>query len=108
MYRGENPKDQLQKKLTTRMTAVAAIRGELDKAIVYMECKERGETVHYDAGCEALQSVTVNPAKHLGIRHRVGALEEGLDADIVVTSGSILDIFVRPEAVFVYGERVTL
>ena len=29
-----------------------------------------------------------------------------LDADIVVTDGSILDIFVRPEAVFVNGERV--
>ena len=57
---------------------------------------------------EALQTVTVNPAKHLGIRDRVGALEEGMDADIVVTDGSILDVFVRPEAVFVNGERVEL
>ena len=225
---GENPKEKLQKKLTTRMTAVAAIRGVLDKTIGYMERKERGESVAYDAGCEALipvlkkqiplkahvhrsddifsairlakeydllltlehvsdggsiadilaqegypvvagpfvsypmkgenknshpataaalakagcqvsvmtdapivseeylslcagllvregltefealQTVTVNPAKHLGIRNRVGALEEGLDADIIVCEGSPLDIFVRPEAVFVNGERVAL
>lgn len=225
---GENPKNKLQKKLTTRMTAVASIRAELDKAKGYMERKERGEAVPYDAGCEALipvlkkqiplkahahrsddiftairlakeydllltlehvtdgrdiadilaqegypvaagpfvsqpqkeenrnshpsvavalakagccvsvatdspivseeylsmcaallvregltefealQTVTVNPAKHLGIHHRVGTLAEGMDADIVVTDGSILDVFVRPEAVFVNGERITL
>lgn len=225
---GENPKDKLQKKLTTRMTAVASIRAALDRAVNYLQRKERGEAIAYDAGCEALipvlkkqiplkahvhrsddifsairlakeydllltlehvsdgaciadilakesypiaagpyisqpkkeenkdahpsvaaalvragcqvsvmtdapivseeylsvcagllvregltefealQTVTVNPAKHLGIRHRVGALEEGLDADIVVTNGSILDIFVRPEAVFVNGELVEI
>ena len=225
---GENPKDKLQKKLTTRMTAVASIRATLDKAAAYLQRKERGEQVGYDAGCEALipvlkkqiplkahahrsddiftairlakeydllltlehvtggrdvadilakegypiaagpyvsqpkkeenryshptvavalvragcqvsvmtdspvlseeylslcagllvregltefealQTVTVNPAKHLGIRHRVGALEAGMDADIVVTDGSVLDLFVRPQAVFVNGEMVEI
>ena len=225
---GENPKDKIQKKLTTRMTAVASIRASLDKAAAYLQRKEQGEAMLYDAGCEALipvlkkhiplkahvhrsddifsairlakeydllltlehvsdgagiadilaqegypiaagpfvsqpkkeenknahpsvaaalvragcqvsvmtdapivseeylsicagllvregltefealQTVTVNPAKHLGIRNRVGALEEDMDADIVVTNGSILDMFVRPEAVFVNGEMVEI
>ena len=225
---GENPKDKIQKKLTTRMTAVASIRASLDKAAAYLQRKEQGEAMLCDAGCEALipvlkkhiplkahvhrsddifsairlakeydllltlehvsdgagiadilaqegypiaagpfvsqpkkeenknahpsvaaalvragcqvsvmtdapivseeylsicagllvregltefealQTVTVNPAKHLGIRNRVGALEEDMDADIVVTNGSILDIFVRPEAVFVNGEMVEI
>ena len=51
---GENPKDKLQKKVTTRMTAVASIRGTLDKAVAYLQRKERAEPVAFDAGCEAL------------------------------------------------------
>lgn len=223
---GENPKDKLQQKLTTRMTAVADIRATLDKALWYLERKERGDALPKDAGCEALipvlrkqiplkahahrcddiftairlakeydllltlehcsdslpiadilakegypicagpymsqpkkeenrnghasvaaalvkagcrvsvmtdspivseeylsllaglliregltefealQTVTVNPAMHLGIRDRVGAIEAGLDADLIVCAGSVLDITVRPEAVFVNGELV--
>ena len=40
---------------------------------------------------EALKSVTINPAKQLGINKRVGSLEPGKDADFVVWSGSPLD-----------------
>ncbi len=35
----------------------------------------------------ALQAITINPAKHLGIADRVGSLEPGKDADIVITDG---------------------
>ncbi|MBO4410604.1 MAG: amidohydrolase [Lachnospiraceae bacterium] len=36
----------------------------------------------------ALQAITINPAKHLGIEDRVGSIEVGKDADIVVTDGN--------------------
>lgn len=36
---------------------------------------------------KALQAITINPARHLGISDRVGSLEVGKDADIVLTDG---------------------
>ncbi|MDO4483986.1 MAG: amidohydrolase family protein [Clostridia bacterium] len=35
----------------------------------------------------ALQAITINPAKHIGIADRVGSLEVGKDADIVLCDG---------------------
>ena len=40
---------------------------------------------------EALKFVTINPAKQLRIDHRVGSLEVGKDADLVIWSASPLD-----------------
>ena len=39
----------------------------------------------------AIQGITIEPAKALMIDDRVGSLEPGKDADIVITTGSILD-----------------
>lgn len=39
---------------------------------------------------EALKAITINPAKILGIENRVGSLEVGKDADIVVFNGDPL------------------
>ena len=46
---------------------------------------------------KALQAITVNPARHIGIEDRVGSLEVGKDADIVLTDGDpmISDTVVR-------------
>ena len=41
---------------------------------------------------EALQTITAVPAKILGIDNRVGTLESGKDATLVVSSGDILDM----------------
>ena len=41
---------------------------------------------------DALKAITINPAKHLGICDRVGSLEVGKDADLIITDGCILDI----------------
>jgi imidazolonepropionase-like amidohydrolase len=40
---------------------------------------------------DALRGLTIEPAKALMIEHRVGSLEVGKDADIVVTTGPIID-----------------
>jgi N-acetylglucosamine-6-phosphate deacetylase len=52
---------------------------------------------------EALKFVTLNPAKQLGIESRVGSLETGKDADVVIWSGSPLSSTSRCEATFVDG-----
>ena len=38
----------------------------------------------------ALQAITINPARHIGVDDRVGSLETGKDADIVLTDGDPL------------------
>ncbi|MEU0564982.1 amidohydrolase [Nonomuraea sp. NPDC005983] len=54
----------------------------------------------------ALRSITVNPARIMGIDDRVGALRPGLDGDVVVWSGDPLDIMSRALQVFVSGREV--
>ena len=39
---------------------------------------------------QALQAITINPAKHIGAADRVGSLEAGKDADIVLSDGDPL------------------
>ncbi|WP_300597242.1 amidohydrolase family protein [Niabella sp.] len=41
---------------------------------------------------EALQAVTLNAARILGIEDRTGSLEAGKDANIVITTGDLLDM----------------
>ena len=38
----------------------------------------------------ALQAITINPARHIGVDDRVGSLEAGKDADVVLTDGDPL------------------
>jgi imidazolonepropionase-like amidohydrolase len=54
----------------------------------------------------ALRSITVNPARIMGIDDRVGALKPGLDADVVIWSGDPLDVMSRALRVFVRGREV--
>lgn len=55
---------------------------------------------------EALKAITINPAKLMGLDGRIGSLETGKDADLVVWSGDLFDI--RQEAlwVFIDGQEV--
>lgn len=54
---------------------------------------------------EALQFVTLNPARQLRIDARVGSLEPGKDADLVVWSGSPLSTYSRVEQTWIDGRR---
>ena len=54
----------------------------------------------------ALQAITINPAKHLGIEDRVGSLEVGKDADIVLTDGDPMVSDNHIIAVILNGEKV--
>ncbi|NUP00551.1 MAG: amidohydrolase [Nonomuraea sp.] len=54
----------------------------------------------------ALRSITLNPARIMGIDDRVGALRPGLDGDVVIWSGDPLDVMSRALRVFVSGREV--
>lgn len=51
----------------------------------------------------ALKAITINPARILKQDHRLGSLENGKDADLVVMSGHPLDWRTRVEKVYVNG-----
>jgi len=53
-----------------------------------------------------VRGLTIIPAKAAGIDHRVGSLEPGKDADILVVTGDPADPRHEVEMVFIDGERV--
>ena len=58
---------------------------------------------------QALQAITLNSAKILGIDDRTGSLESGKDANIVISEGDILDMRTSIiSAAFIQGRQVSL
>ncbi|MFZ4620339.1 MAG: amidohydrolase family protein [Bacteroidota bacterium] len=57
---------------------------------------------------EALKSITINAAKVLGIDARVGSLETGKDATLIVTTGDPLEVMSSVEMEFIQGKNVDL
>jgi imidazolonepropionase-like amidohydrolase len=53
----------------------------------------------------ALRWITANPAWILGIDSRVGTLEPGKDADLVVWSGDPFSVYAHAEQVYIAGRR---
>jgi imidazolonepropionase-like amidohydrolase len=78
----------------------------------------RGRNLSYNAGTasaygltkeQALQAITLNAAKVLGIADRTGSIEVGKDANIVISTGDILDM--RTSTVtdaFIQGRKIDL
>ncbi|MEQ6166172.1 amidohydrolase [Ekhidna sp. MALMAid0563] len=52
---------------------------------------------------EALSLITINPAKQLGIDHRVGSLEEGKEGDVAIFKNHPLSIYAVPMMTIVDG-----
>ena len=53
---------------------------------------------------EALQTITLNPAKQLGIGHRVGSIEVGKDADFGIWNGSPMSTYSKCVMTMIEGE----
>ncbi|MEC7922315.1 MAG: amidohydrolase family protein [Planctomycetota bacterium] len=54
----------------------------------------------------AIETITITPAKILGLDHRIGSLEAGKDANIAIFSGDPLDARSWVERVFIEGREV--
>jgi imidazolonepropionase-like amidohydrolase len=66
---------------------------------------------HGASPSDALRAVTLAPAEILGVADRMGSLEKGKDANLVVVSGAPHDLTTRVEGVmidgrWVFGEKV--
>ena len=57
---------------------------------------------------EALKALTIYPAQIFGIQDRVGSLEVGKDATLIVTTGDPLEITTQVEMEFIQGRKVDL
>lgn len=55
---------------------------------------------------EALRAITINAARIAGIDDRVGSLQPGKDADIVLCSAHPFDMKCKVQAVFIDGKRI--
>lgn len=55
---------------------------------------------------DALAAITINPARHLGIEDRVGSLEPGKDADLVLADGCPFSVETTIRAVYIDGVKV--
>jgi len=78
----------------------------------------RGRNLSYNAGTasaygltkeEALQAITLNAAKVLGVADKTGSLEVGKDANIVISTGDILDMSTSTITdAFIQGRKINL
>ena len=55
---------------------------------------------------EALKAITIHAARHIGVADRVGSIEEGKDADLILSDGSPFEIQTRLAAVYIDGVRL--
>ena len=68
--------------------------------------QEAAKTIRYGGATEeeALEMITINPAWIIGVEDRVGSIEVGKDADLVIWDGYPLSSYGVPEKVFIDGE----
>ena len=52
---------------------------------------------------QALQLITLNPAKEIRLDHRIGSIDVGKDADLVIFNGHPFSIYSRPEVTMIEG-----
>nr|WP_040368181.1 amidohydrolase [Balneola vulgaris] len=84
-------------------TSINSDSGELIRHLFH----EAAKTQKYGqlSDNEALALITINPAKQLGIDHRVGSIEEGKDGDIAIFEGHPLSTYAIPVMTFVDGVK---
>ncbi len=57
---------------------------------------------------DLLKIITINPAKIIGMDDRIGSIEKGKDADLVVWSGHPFDMSSKVESIYIEGKKIPL
>ncbi len=57
---------------------------------------------------EALKAITLYPAQIFGLADRVGSIDVGKDANLVITDGDILEISTKIHQVYIQGRKVDM
>jgi imidazolonepropionase-like amidohydrolase len=99
----------------------ALVQQDGGRAIIHSDSEEGIQRLNQEAGKamasgrkagipiaeeDALRWVTMNPAWALGIDHRVGSLEPGKDADVVLWNKSPFSVYAVAEKVWIDGAQV--
>lgn len=97
---------------TPKILAAAGIKFALmtDHPVIPLHYLPLSAALAVKAGLDeetALKALTINPAEILGISDRVGSLEKGKDADIVIFDKHPLDIQTIAKVVMINGEIVS-
>lgn len=83
--------------------AVDAEHFNVDAAIALGAGQNAGVAITKE---EAIKWITLNPAKALGLEDRIGSLEPGKNADVVVWSGDPFSVYTKADMVFIDGALV--
>jgi imidazolonepropionase-like amidohydrolase len=91
--------------IMTRAGVVVSMNSDSDERARRMNI-EAAKAMRYGDLTEeqALKLVTLNPAIQLGIQDRVGSIEVGKDADVVIWNGHPLSVYSRVDTTFIDGE----
>jgi hypothetical protein len=101
---GEVRETFVPKKIFDAGLLFALVPGRDDSYAERMLTYQAAECVRYGVPRdEALKAITLNPAKMLGLEKRLGSIELGKDADLVVFSGDPLEFNSLVERVFIDG-----
>jgi imidazolonepropionase-like amidohydrolase len=57
---------------------------------------------------EAIKSITLHPAEIFGLADRIGTLETGKDATLIITDGDLLDLRTSVEQMFIRGRTIDM
>jgi imidazolonepropionase-like amidohydrolase len=92
--------------IMTRKGVVVSLNSDSDELQRHLNL-EAAKTMRYGglSETEALAMVTINPAKQLGIDDKVGSIEVGKSADMVLFDRHPLDNFSKPMKVWIDGHE---
>ncbi|MBI9018477.1 MAG: amidohydrolase family protein, partial [Phycisphaerae bacterium] len=89
--------------IMSKAGAIFAIQTDEMSAVQYMRINAALAVQYGLPEIEALKAITIYPARIIGVDTRVGSLEVGKDADIIVLDGPPLDYRTNTELVIIDG-----
>ncbi len=85
------------------------IAGDFDPAYAIRLAQHSASAVAFGLSQdEAIKSITLYPARILGLEERMGSIDEGKDASLIIADGNMLELSTKIEQVFIQGRSVDM